>query len=87
MASRTNKARSAEQAKHAEQDAHLEPGSDVKMLLHVCAQHLIDNHRPEESRVLEQILQNRHEQLSLIAQTMQHPWANSTAQTQAMEPQ
>ncbi len=52
MPSGTDKACSAEQAKHGQQEAHLEPGSDVKVLLHVRAQHLVDNHRPEESRVL-----------------------------------
>ncbi len=72
MPYRTDRACSAEQAKHAQQEAHLKPGSDIKMLLHVGAQHLVDNDRPEESRVLGQILQNRHKQLSLIAQAMQH---------------
>ena len=53
--------------------AYLEPRSNVKMLLHIGAQHLIDNDRPEESRVRGQTLQNGHKQLSLIAQAMQHP--------------
>ncbi len=35
--------------KHGQQEAHLEPGSDVKMLLHVSAQHLIYRHYPELS--------------------------------------
>ena len=25
----------------------LEPGGDVKVLLHVCAQHLVDGHQPQ----------------------------------------
>jgi len=81
MPSRTDRACPAGQTqhdqqtkeKHGQQEAHLEPGSDVKMLLHVCAQHLIDNHRPEESRVRKQILQDRHKRLSLIVHAMQHP--------------
>lgn len=49
MPSRTDRACSAEHAKHGQQEAHLKPRSDVKMLLHICAQHLIDSHNPELS--------------------------------------
>ncbi len=31
---------------------HLKPGQDVKVLLHVCAQHLLNDDRPEGGQVL-----------------------------------